>query len=124
MDVDAGLDPRAQGSRPKPKADTQPLSHPGVPSLPSLNQNLLGPDLGFRILQILDGEYYSIYTIYQASPPSTIEHIHASATNTSLNTLVGINKEHKEPRVSSDRVLPKTEQGQGCFCHKVGYKIC
>ena len=28
---DAGLDPRTPGSRPEPKADTQPLSHLGVP---------------------------------------------------------------------------------------------
>ena len=28
---DAGLDPRTMGSRPEPKADAQPLSHPGVP---------------------------------------------------------------------------------------------
>ena len=27
----AGLDPRTLGSRPEPKADTQPLSHPGTP---------------------------------------------------------------------------------------------
>ena len=26
----AGLDPRTPGSRPKPKADAQPLSHPSV----------------------------------------------------------------------------------------------
>ena len=26
-----GLDPRTPGSRPEPKADTQSLSHPGVP---------------------------------------------------------------------------------------------
>ena len=26
-----GLDPRILGPRPEPKADTQPLSHPGVP---------------------------------------------------------------------------------------------
>ena len=26
-----GLDPRTPGSRPEPKADTQPLSHPGIP---------------------------------------------------------------------------------------------
>ena len=26
-----GLDPRTPGSRPEPKADGQPLSHPGVP---------------------------------------------------------------------------------------------
>ena len=31
-DPDAGLDPRVLGSRPEPKADTQPLSHPGAPS--------------------------------------------------------------------------------------------
>ena len=28
---DAGLDPRTLGSRPKPKADAQLLSHPGAP---------------------------------------------------------------------------------------------
>ena len=26
-----GLDPRTRGSRPEPKADAQPLSHPGTP---------------------------------------------------------------------------------------------
>ena len=26
-----GLDPGSRGSEPQPKADTQPLSHPGVP---------------------------------------------------------------------------------------------
>ena len=30
---DAGLNPRTPGSRPEPKADVQPLSHPGTPSL-------------------------------------------------------------------------------------------
>ena len=28
---DAGLDPRTPGSGPEPKADAQPLSHPGIP---------------------------------------------------------------------------------------------
>ena len=28
---DVGLDPRTSGSHPGPKADAQPLSHPGVP---------------------------------------------------------------------------------------------
>ena len=28
---DVGLNPRTLGSHPGPKADTQPLSHPGVP---------------------------------------------------------------------------------------------
>ena len=28
---EVGLDPRTPGSRPGPKADAQPLSHPGVP---------------------------------------------------------------------------------------------
>ena len=27
---DVGLDPRTPGSRPEPKADAQPLSHPGA----------------------------------------------------------------------------------------------
>ena len=28
---DVGLDPRAPGSHPEPKADAQTLSHPGIP---------------------------------------------------------------------------------------------
>ena len=28
----AGLDPKTPGSHPEPKADAQPLSHPGAPS--------------------------------------------------------------------------------------------
>ena len=28
---DVGLDPTTPGSRPEPKADAQPLSHPGIP---------------------------------------------------------------------------------------------
>ena len=30
-DPDMGLDPRTSGSRPEPKADAQPLGHPGIP---------------------------------------------------------------------------------------------
>ena len=33
MEPDAGLDPRTLGSSPEPKADTQPLSHPGIPGM-------------------------------------------------------------------------------------------
>ena len=29
-DPDVGLDPRTPGSHPEPKAEAQPLSHPGV----------------------------------------------------------------------------------------------
>ena len=36
---DVGLDPRTPGSRPEPKADTQPLSHPGVPLFNFLKEN-------------------------------------------------------------------------------------
>ena len=32
VEPDAGLDPRTLGSRPKPKADAQPLSHPAAPT--------------------------------------------------------------------------------------------
>ena len=31
VDSGVGLDPRTPGSRPEPKAGTQPLSHPGTP---------------------------------------------------------------------------------------------
>ena len=36
------LDPGTLGSRPEPKADTEPLSHPGAPSLPNLVSKLTG----------------------------------------------------------------------------------
>ena len=35
---DAGLDPGTPGSRPEPKADTQPLSHPGAPDVSVFNR--------------------------------------------------------------------------------------
>ena len=35
---DAGLDPGTPGSCPEPKADAQPLSHPGVPTSQILSQ--------------------------------------------------------------------------------------
>ena len=37
---DAGLDPRRLGSQPEPKADAQPLSHPGVLGKIVLKQRL------------------------------------------------------------------------------------
>ena len=40
---DAGLDPRAQRSHPEPKADTQLLSHPGIPTPQLLISNLSFP---------------------------------------------------------------------------------
>ena len=39
---DVGLDPRTPGSLPEPKADAQPLSHPGVPGLIRFKANILG----------------------------------------------------------------------------------
>ena len=38
--VDAGLYPRTPKSRPEPKADAQPLSHPGVPGFLLLNARI------------------------------------------------------------------------------------
>ena len=37
---DAGLNPRTPGSRPEPKADAQPLSHPGAPVQPRFIEHL------------------------------------------------------------------------------------
>ena len=37
---DAGLDPRIRGSCPEPKADAQPLSHPGVPDFYSFKSRV------------------------------------------------------------------------------------
>ena len=33
-EYDAGLDPRTPGSQPELKADSQPMSHPGAPTIP------------------------------------------------------------------------------------------
>ena len=41
---DAGLNPRTLGSRPEPKADIQPLSHPGIPKTVSFNKFDIVPD--------------------------------------------------------------------------------
>ena len=48
----AGLDPGTPGSHPEPKADAQPLSHPGVPC----TVFLLGSELSY----ILSGKKRSI----------------------------------------------------------------
>ena len=37
-DSDVGLDPETPGSHSGLKADAQPVSHPGVPPCPTLNQ--------------------------------------------------------------------------------------
>ena len=37
---DVGLDPGTPGSHPKPKADAQPLSHPGNPFFYFLNEGI------------------------------------------------------------------------------------
>ena len=34
QEADVGLDPRILGSLPEPKADAQPLNHPGAPKFP------------------------------------------------------------------------------------------
>ena len=36
----AGLNPRIRGSQPELKADTQPLSHPGIPAIHNLKQDM------------------------------------------------------------------------------------
>ena len=50
---DAGLDARTLGSHPEPKADAQPLSHPGVPRTYSLNPRYQK----MRIFQIFSYSY-------------------------------------------------------------------
>ena len=42
-----GLDPGTPGSRPKPKADAKPLSHPGTPVSLVLKKSCHGPFLPF-----------------------------------------------------------------------------
>ena len=39
-----GLDPTTPGSRPEPKADAQPLCHPGAPEDTFLNVKISGKD--------------------------------------------------------------------------------
>ena len=43
----AGLYPRTLGSQPEPKADTQPLSHPGVPQMPILDLSTYSCTTGY-----------------------------------------------------------------------------
>ena len=40
-----GFDPRTPGSHPEPKADAQPLGHPGVPILQSIVRFSVGDKL-------------------------------------------------------------------------------
>ena len=40
MEPNAGLDPRTPESCPEPKADAQPLNHPGIPDLGSFKAQL------------------------------------------------------------------------------------
>ena len=42
---DVGLDPGTPGSCPEPKADAQPLSHPGIPHLHFLRLKLYVPTI-------------------------------------------------------------------------------
>ena len=44
---EAGLDPRTPRSRPEPKADAQPLSHPGCPCSRTLNLLFPLPETSF-----------------------------------------------------------------------------
>ena len=47
---DMGLDPGTLGSCPEPKADTQPLSHPGIPCSNFINgQELRGYEKYFKV---------------------------------------------------------------------------
>ena len=59
------LDPRTLGSLPKPKADTQPLHHPGVPKILFLS-NLYTP----HEVQIYSSEIKS-HTPYRLNQPGT-----------------------------------------------------
>ena len=48
MKPDEGLNPRTTGSRPEPKADAQPLSHPGVPGT-KISDQLIIVHLGLLV---------------------------------------------------------------------------
>ena len=53
--------PRIPGSRPEPKADTQPLSHPGVPTGRLLKYRLLGTTLQFSFYtSVWDPRIYTL----------------------------------------------------------------
>ena len=50
-DPDVGLDPRTPGSHPEPKADAQPLSHPGIPGVLLFNPLLTPTEVKRTILK-------------------------------------------------------------------------
>ena len=47
MGLDVGLDPGTSGSRPEPKADAQPLNHPGIPGIKYLKGKDVIPSAPF-----------------------------------------------------------------------------
>ena len=55
-----GLDPGSPGSRPGPKADAQPLSHPGVPTYDHFKCMVII----FNWILNNDSQYYYIFKIF------------------------------------------------------------
>ena len=63
-----GLNPRIPGSHPEPKADAQPLSHPGIPVLPF--PALCGPISRGKIAQShIDAGYIPREGLHTPNPP-------------------------------------------------------
>ena len=56
---DVGLNPRTPGSRPEPKAEAQPLSHPGMPITGTLKETL---EVGVGRRDYIQ-DYYFIFSI-------------------------------------------------------------
>ena len=67
---DAGLDPRTPGSRSEPKADAQPLSHPGVPLWFSIS-TVLQEEFWNDILIL---SFHQLATLWSRAKCSCIEH--------------------------------------------------
>ena len=60
---DAGLDPGTTGSHPEPKADAQPLSHPGIPNPTILLKKIIITKDSQGLLSLLQNDLYQQPTL-------------------------------------------------------------
>ena len=76
-----GLDPRTPGSRPEPKADAEPLSHPGAP------ENLLLKDL--LIAREVGPEAMLVWFLCGPCGGDALSHCPAQGTKTRTRPVAG-----------------------------------
>ena len=81
-----GLDPRTLRSWPEPKADAQPLSHPGAPDLKHFYSSAIY--FTFKFLEILGSYCQNVPLTLSASPLSVLENLWFLGLTVKDSTLV------------------------------------